>query len=170
MIVDREGDLVVTEDGSLMLDVGGFLMKPTPEEIHARSDWVYALMVRRGQRMVPADPPPASFQAAWIEPPPEIFPSLARAEPEVLVLPLPVGWQGENLEPVGEDWDGTLKPLKDLMTAPDCRNPPMCRCRVLPWVNIPVVQFMPGEPLPAAVTSPSLELTEPQQLDSCTGR
>ncbi len=81
MIVDREGDLVVTEDGSLMLNVGGFLLKPKPKELHERSDWVYALMVRRGQRVVPADPPPASFQAAWIEPPPEIFPSLARAEP-----------------------------------------------------------------------------------------
>ncbi len=128
MIVDREGDLVVTEDGSTMLDVGGFLMKPTPMEIAERVDLVFALIDRKSKRM------------------------------------------GKRLEPVGEDWDGTLKPLKDLMTAPDCRNPPMCRCRVLPWVNIPVVQFMPGEPLPAAVTSPSLEMTEPQQLDSCTGR
>ncbi len=51
MIADREGDLAVTEDGHLMLDVGGFLMELTKEEMHARSDQVYELMIRRARRV-----------------------------------------------------------------------------------------------------------------------
>ncbi len=133
MIVDREGDLVMTDGEVLMLDVGGFLLKPKPAEIAERVDRVFALLDRKAKRLgrqaiwlpqaphpgllpiaiVPLEPvaaklngqpvnleveqtvspdgvitltaecvqPPASFQAAWIEPPPEIFPSLARAEP-----------------------------------------------------------------------------------------
>ncbi len=93
MIVDREGDLVLTdEDNLLRLDVGGFLMLATGEEIEQRMPQRQALRYRQMDR--------AGFK----------------------LVPVRLGprWR---MEPA----------------------------RVLPWVNIPVVQFMPGEPLPEPV-------------------
>ncbi len=51
MIVDREGDLVLTdEDNLLRLDVGGFLMLATGEEIEQRMPQRQALRWRQMDR------------------------------------------------------------------------------------------------------------------------
>ncbi len=118
MIVDREGDLVLTdEDNLLRLDVGGFLMLATGEEIEQRMPQRQAL---RGRQ-------------------------LAR-----------IGFKMESIK-LGPRWR-----MEPAVTATVNGRP----------VNLEVEQttLPDGTIQLVAVTSPSPELTEPPQQDSCTGR
>ncbi len=87
MIVDREGDLVMDLSEKIKLDVGGFLMKPTPMEIAERVDLVFALLDRKAKRL--------GRQAIWLPqaPHPGLLPiaivPLNYVQPSLEILPSP---------------------------------------------------------------------------------